>query len=187
MTDAGHQTEALIRVLDHLTIAVACFAPDGRLVHQTTALQSMSSSADDMERLVAEARDFALTLAKRHHGWPATGHAIGDGICTRDRRHHLGASLIPASGVGAEPALLVIVSKAAARHESRPDAVRGNHRLTPRELDVARLLSAGESNQQIATRLRVSIHTVRHHTERVLRKLGVPNRAAVGAVMRRAS
>ncbi len=61
-----------------------------------------------------------------------------------------------------------------------PDLI-AKYRLTPREVDVARLLAEGESNQRIADRLHLSIHTVQHHTENVLRKLGINRRAAVAA------
>ena len=53
-------------------------------------------------------------------------------------------------------------------------------RLTPREHQVAVELSYGSSNRDIAQRLGLSVHTVRHHTERVLAKLRVRSRAAVG-------
>jgi len=53
--------------------------------------------------------------------------------------------------------------------------------LTPREVQVTRLLTAGRSNADIARALGVSVHTARRHTEHVRMKLGVHSRAAVGA------
>jgi len=55
--------------------------------------------------------------------------------------------------------------------------------LTARQTAVARLLAEGCSNAEIAQRLSVSYFTARNHTEQVLAKLGVPSRAAVGAVL----
>jgi len=49
-------------------------------------------------------------------------------------------------------------------------------RLTPRELDVLRLIAQGFSNQEIAGRLSVSTYTVRSHVRSILRKLDVNNR-----------
>ncbi|HMD46295.1 MAG TPA: response regulator transcription factor [Acidimicrobiales bacterium] len=43
--------------------------------------------------------------------------------------------------------------------------------LTPREMEVLRLLGEGASNQAIADRLYLSLHTVRHHVQSVLTKL----------------
>jgi DNA-binding NarL/FixJ family response regulator len=44
--------------------------------------------------------------------------------------------------------------------------------LTPREIEVLKLLAAGASNQQIAEELVLSLHTVRNHVQNVISKLG---------------
>ncbi len=48
--------------------------------------------------------------------------------------------------------------------------------LTPRELDVLRLLAAGRSNPQIGEVLFISPRTAQHHVTHVLAKLGLANR-----------
>jgi DNA-binding response OmpR family regulator len=63
------------------------------------------------------------------------------------------------------------------------DDLRSRFGLTARQIAVARLLGEGCSNAEIARRLSVSYFTARNHTEQVLGKLGVPARAAVGAVL----
>ena len=55
------------------------------------------------------------------------------------------------------------------------------HPLTRRELEVLRLVARGMSNQQIATDLVLSEHTVHCHVANVLGKLGVSSRAAAVA------
>jgi len=57
--------------------------------------------------------------------------------------------------------------------------------MTPREVEVALLLAEGCSNSTLAQRLGISQHTARHHTQRVLVKLGVRSRAEAGARLRR--
>jgi len=52
-------------------------------------------------------------------------------------------------------------------------------RLTRRELDVLRLLADGLGDRDIATALTISRRTVETHVSSILRKLSVPNRAAV--------
>jgi DNA-binding NarL/FixJ family response regulator len=56
--------------------------------------------------------------------------------------------------------------------------------LTPREVEVLRLVTAGRTNQQIAQELLISKGTAKVHVERILRKLNVSDRtqAAVCAI-----
>jgi DNA-binding NarL/FixJ family response regulator len=53
--------------------------------------------------------------------------------------------------------------------------------LTGRELEVLRLIAQGMSNQEIASTLVLSEHTVHRHVANVLGKLGVSSRAAAVA------
>jgi DNA-binding NarL/FixJ family response regulator len=53
--------------------------------------------------------------------------------------------------------------------------------LTPRELQVLRLLAAGQSNKQIAAELVLSKRTIDRHVGNIFRKLGVSSRAAATA------
>jgi DNA-binding CsgD family transcriptional regulator len=55
------------------------------------------------------------------------------------------------------------------------------HRLSPRELEVLRLLATGATNRIIAHRLLLSEKTVARHVSNVFAKLGVTNRAAATA------
>ena len=50
--------------------------------------------------------------------------------------------------------------------------------LTPRELDVLKLIAQGLSNPEIAQRLVLSEHTVHRHLANILRKLDLSSRAA---------
>jgi DNA-binding NarL/FixJ family response regulator len=59
------------------------------------------------------------------------------------------------------------------------------YQLTPRELEVALLLSVGASNAVIASSLRISEHTARHHTRHILVKLRLHSRARAGALIAR--
>lgn len=54
--------------------------------------------------------------------------------------------------------------------------VGGMASLTPRERDVLRRLSLGESNAEIARKLHVSTETVRTHVKHILGKLRVETR-----------
>jgi DNA-binding NarL/FixJ family response regulator len=53
--------------------------------------------------------------------------------------------------------------------------------LTSRELEVLRLVAAGNSNRAIAAALVISEHTVARHLQNIFAKLGVSSRTAAGA------
>lgn len=55
------------------------------------------------------------------------------------------------------------------------------HGLTPRELEVLRLVASGRSNREIATELVISEHTVARHVQNIFTKLDVTSRTAAGA------
>jgi DNA-binding CsgD family transcriptional regulator len=55
------------------------------------------------------------------------------------------------------------------------------HGLTPRELEVLRLVAAGRSNREIAAALVISEHTVARHLQNIYAKLVVSSRTAASA------
>jgi DNA-binding NarL/FixJ family response regulator len=63
---------------------------------------------------------------------------------------------------------------------------QANRRLSPRELDVLRLIARGMENAEIAEALHISPRTAKNHVSSILAKLGLPSRiqAAVYAVRR---
>lgn len=64
-----------------------------------------------------------------------------------------------------------VIATAAPATVPREDAA-----LTPRELDVLRLVAHGLGNKQIAAELELSTHTVKYHLASVLAKLGARSR-----------
>jgi DNA-binding NarL/FixJ family response regulator len=56
-----------------------------------------------------------------------------------------------------------------------------DHGLTPRQLEVLRLVAAGKSNREIAAALVISEHTVARHVQNIFAALGVSSRTAAGA------
>ncbi|MBV8715239.1 MAG: tetratricopeptide repeat protein [Chloroflexi bacterium] len=62
----------------------------------------------------------------------------------------------------------------------RPDAISGAS-LSPRELEVAKLVSRGMTNREIASTLSVAPRTVATHLEHIFAKLGLQARAEVAA------
>ncbi|MEV6560574.1 AAA family ATPase [Nocardia sp. NPDC051756] len=77
----------------------------------------------------------------------------------------------------AERAGLALTDRAPERTGTRPTTFG----LTPRELDVLRLVAKGLSNRQIAAELFISGNTAGVHVSRILTKLGVASRTEAAA------
>ena len=73
--------------------------------------------------------------------------------------------------------------------EERPDNAPAppHPHLTPRQVEVLRLLEQGRSTKQIAAELHLSTETVRNHIRRLFRALGVNSRLEAVAASRAAS
>ncbi|SCX07023.1 DNA-binding response regulator, NarL/FixJ family, contains REC and HTH domains [Mycolicibacterium fluoranthenivorans] len=56
--------------------------------------------------------------------------------------------------------------------------------LTAREIQILSMLEVGLSNQEIAARLCIAVHTVKNHVHSLLTKLGVSSRAQAAALAR---
>jgi DNA-binding CsgD family transcriptional regulator len=64
---------------------------------------------------------------------------------------------------------------------SRSEAQAAPGGLTQREMDVLRLIAAGQTNKEIGATLVISEHTVARHVQNMLAKLGCSSRAALAA------
>lgn len=66
--------------------------------------------------------------------------------------------------------------------QANPDATTDV--LTPREIEILELIEQGLTNQQIASRLSLTLHTVKNHVHNLLSKLGVTSRSEAVTVFR---
>lgn len=66
--------------------------------------------------------------------------------------------------------------------QQNPDST--TETLTAREREILDLIAQGLTNQQIASRLSLTLHTVKNHVHNVLTKLGVGTRAEAATVAR---
>jgi two-component system, NarL family, nitrate/nitrite response regulator NarL len=96
------------------------------------------------------------------------------GVLTRGatREAIIGAIVAVASGLSVfEPSLAPV-----AAGNGADQALLDTTALTPRELEVIRLLAEGLPNKLIADRLGISDHTVKFHVNAILSKLGAHSR-----------
>ena len=134
----------------------------------------------------------AAALRKRHRALRVVGMSdVVDAALVR-RAYQAGVrSVVPRSG--GVNAVLQALRPAGGRSQqvvplasSKPTRVAASGpRLTPRELDVLRLVGAGNTTREISERLGISAKTVENHKQRMFSKLEVQNQAhAVAVAMR---
>jgi DNA-binding CsgD family transcriptional regulator len=98
--------------------------------------------------------------------------ALGDA----EERSSARGGAVGLSRAGAAPELARLEG-----HGGRKDPRARPHGLTPRELEVLRLVASGKTNKAIAAQLFLSEKTVDRHMSNILTKLDVPSRAAATA------
>ena len=184
----------IARMLDSLADPALMFDTTGELVHTNPALDRLTASVD-LTGVRREAQQVAWSLGaiarRRSQARLTTAHGSAEDA-TGLRTVRLGATVYRLRGsllgeqLLAEPAVLVTITWAAA--EPLTDgALHATYGLTAREIEVARLLAEGLSNNEIAERLGVRFFTARNHVERTLAKLGIPSRHRVGPLLRNES
>jgi len=172
---------AALALLDRLHTAAAAQDRAGSLI-ETGALRALALAASGEEAAAVAALADALILACPQ-GYVRVFADEGPPMAA------LLARLIAAQrsgGTAAEVPLgcLARLQRALGAQGIVPDPGRGSvtavpglvDPLTSRELEVLTMLAAGRSNQAIASRLVVTLDTVKKHVSHVLGKLGAANR-----------
>lgn len=177
---------------------VALAADRGSALHQSHLLQPdivfLDVSMPDGLRLVHElhavapdAAVVATAVAETDGEIVACAEAGVAGFVTRDQSLAEAVRVLESAVCGesqcsprAAAALLRRVAMLSAQREP-PGPQDG---LTPREIEIARLIARGRSNKEIARELCIEISTVKNHVHHMLEKLGVRSRAEAAARMR---
>jgi DNA-binding CsgD family transcriptional regulator len=146
------------------------------------AQASLSSAMREFTRAVApRGWDRVGREAAQPRGAPPTREVILVGT-----RYRLRAVPLWPGFFASEGALLVIAERLPAELPSAR-CLSARFGLTAREADVAVLLAERRSNAEVAKALGISAHTARHHTGRVLLKLGARKRQDVERILRTVS
>lgn len=175
------QREALGRLLDATGQALVLFDRTGRELHRSRRLEELLSAEPEREQLAGESRLLARSLLRCHErrvdGEPAP---LGTRkASTAAARYELRATYAGQGIYGLDGAVLVALERLTPALPGY-DVLQERYGLTKREAEVAALLAQGLSNREIAERIRVSQHTVRHHAEWVFTKVGIHSRKALG-------
>lgn len=180
---AARREAELAATLDAAGEALLVVAPDGRPLHRSAALARLLAADPERDRLLDAALRAARDLGALSAARPVARRAAQT-VVTTVARYAVRASYASELVWGVPGTVLVAVD--AERALPAADALPASLGLTRREADVARLLAQRLSNAEVAAALGVSAHTARHHTERVMHKLGVTSRAEVAARLREA-
>jgi DNA-binding CsgD family transcriptional regulator len=144
-----------------------------------------TASPDDWEKAQA-----AWAHLKSPYGQALTGSRLAEALLGSGQRdegaRELQAAHEMATGLGAAPLAGEIEALARRAHIglSRTGGeaeLPSDSGLTPRELDVLRLVVAGHTNRQIGAELFISEKTASVHVSRILTKLGVATRGQAAA------
>ncbi|MET8150184.1 ATP-binding protein [Actinoplanes sp. NPDC049668] len=143
----------------------------------------------------AEALAGYLSVAEAHILGPANRGTVRVGaarcLLAGDRREEAAAQVAAAAHLLADWRGWRVAQLAAVRARlgmapvDAPPAVTGPAALTPREREVAVLISDGLTNAELARRLYISPKTAAVHVSNILRKLGVSSRTEVGDLVDR--
>jgi DNA-binding CsgD family transcriptional regulator len=182
----AQQGSAVTRALDLLREGLAFFDLDERPVHANAMLHRILAEQPDAEEIRREIRRFTESLGAlvRHRTVHDDEEMLAE-LAVRDFRTSEGSYLLRGSYVrtdegGRDGMLLVALEPAGAEFLSS-ELLQSRYSLTSREVRVARLVTLGHSDAEIAAQLCISLHTARHHTEHLRQKLGVRSRGEVAA------
>jgi DNA-binding CsgD family transcriptional regulator len=187
--DAG-RAAALYRLL--LPYADRTLVLGGGVVFCGAAARYLGLLSATMARWAAAERHFEKALA--------INAAIGARLPLAHTRHDYAAMLVARGAPGdrqravellrtslesaRELGMRALEERAAARLQElveTPSAPAASDELTPREIEVLRLIAIGRSNADIATALAISPNTVATHVRSILAKTGSANRTEAAA------
>ena len=186
---AAHRTE-LARLFDGIDGPLMVFDCDGQLLQQNPAMTTLLQRERKPARFEVEIRSIARAVQALVRGERARGSrdsegaALSSDLQTTTANYRISGSILGSDLLAPKPLIAVAVGRSG-RSQLSSAELQLRYGLTRRETETARLLAARRGNDEIAHVLGMSAHTARHHTERILLKLGVSSRREVeGALLR---
>jgi DNA-binding CsgD family transcriptional regulator len=181
-------TTALARVMDLVPAELVLCSPGGAILHANPPARDRLDASENRRSIKEEIRFLCVGLhlqiaeEAREEGTELVAQAERrvtlDGSDVNLRAVDLG---VPRQGRG--PATLVLLDS----RDPLSDQDLERQGLTRAEIRIARLVTRGRTNRQIALALSVSIHTVRHHVQHIQDKMGVHSRPQLMETLRMAA
>lgn len=178
-----------LRALDALDQGFAFFDGSGQRLTTNRALSEMLEDELQGERLQGELQTVADALWRLVRLRGIAGKDSVEELIIQEIPLDPSPLLMKGSYIGIDlfggGASVLIVLEQLPDDPASPASLRGRFALTPQECRIARHLIDGRSNAEIAAASVLSPHTIRRHTERILRKVGARTRAeAVSKILR---
>lgn len=154
------------------------------------------SGIDGVARVCAVAGESTKVVMLSESGDPADMLAAiragASGYMTKDQRpdrlaHAIAGVVRGEAAVSRMMAAHLLEDVRTGERNGHPFPVVQRERLTPRQLEILRLIAAGRTTGGIAAELYLSPETVRWHVKAILRKLNARTRAEAAATLREVS
>ncbi len=178
LTDAPTNRFPLIELLDITPVPMGLTDALGNMKFANAALRDLlCDDADHTEHRIALAAQ-ARALSGLTDGKCSTTSEVSVDVSFAAVvgcwRFH--ARLLPSTMPAPPGSSVLVCAERTGITRERLDTVRAQYGLTDREAQVTAHITLGQTSRRIATILGISMHTVRRHTESVLRKLGAHSR-----------
>ncbi|WP_157523148.1 helix-turn-helix transcriptional regulator [Herbidospora cretacea] len=111
------------------------------------------------------------------------GHTLAGAECAATSYRLLVAAGRRTAATNAQTLARELLADCGGARTPQSDLSGGETTLTPRELQVAKLVASGLTGRAVADRLELSLRTVNNHLGRVYTKLGVSGRQALAQVL----
>jgi DNA-binding CsgD family transcriptional regulator/PAS domain-containing protein len=185
----SNQRESLTSHLDSLTEGICIYDLSGGTVHQNPAFTAMLEAEDGREKLkraLSEIVQLLIGFAKEtpRSSPGLAGKRLIQEVHGSSASYDVRGSFLGRELLGAELRIAISLQRLAPHRILSDCAIQERFGLTIRELEVARRLAHGESTKELAQSCGISLHTARHHTEKIFQKLGVRTRSQVGPKLR---
>ncbi len=181
----------LAAAVDGLAEGVVLANSQGHVLHRNPALAKMLELDPERGLLTDRMEEVAGTLAafqqvRRSPDGDLLVRPMVSDVRTTLAHYRVRGTFLPWPCDG-DGSLMLIAAERLSGELVSPARLQERWGLTGREGAVALFLAQGRSNTAIAAALGISPHTVRHHTESVLAKLGVHSRDQVAETIGRAA
>jgi DNA-binding CsgD family transcriptional regulator len=179
------QVSLLRGALDTTSSAVLLFDDTGGIVYVNPPADSLLArqTEDGLAVEVSAGRHVPLVshLCSKVESINAKGapHDPWTGTLTLSDGSTLACEILKVNTGGQAPSsgVLALLQPVPALSRLCMESFCARHHLSPREVDVVRLLLEGLTTNAMADRLSISLHTVRDHFKRLYRKTGVRSRS----------